>query len=75
MVSSKVIGTTSGVCSWTPSGGGPRPPLESEVTMVATYRPHKKFTVCLAHAGEAVQAVPSFSVLGSDRDQAGVGST
>ena len=31
---SEVIGAASGACSWTPRGGLPRPPLESEITAV-----------------------------------------
>ena len=30
----EVIGATSGACSWTSSGGGPHPPLESKITAV-----------------------------------------
>lgn len=32
--SSEVIGVPSGTCSWTPSGGGLHPPLESKITVV-----------------------------------------
>ena len=32
VMTSEVTGATGGVCSWTPSGGGPGPPLVSEVT-------------------------------------------
>ena len=31
-----VIGATSGACSWTSSGGGPHPPLESVITVVVS---------------------------------------
>ena len=34
VVRSEVIGTASDACSWTPSGGEPHPPLESEITVV-----------------------------------------
>ena len=34
VVPSEVTGEANGACSWTPSGGGPHPPLESETTAV-----------------------------------------
>ena len=30
----EVNGAADGVCSWTPSGGEPLPPLEPEITVV-----------------------------------------
>ncbi len=30
----EVNGAASGICSWTPSGGEPLPPLEPEITVV-----------------------------------------
>ena len=38
VVTSEVIGATSGTCSLTPNGGGLCPPLESEITAVVCCR-------------------------------------
>ena len=32
VLTSELTGVIGGICSWTPSGGGSRPPLLSEVT-------------------------------------------
>ena len=67
-----------GECLWTPSGGRPLPPLESEITLlVCTPQPvahAKKNTSHLAHAGCAAQAALSCWVLVSDNGQACVGA-
>ena len=70
----EVIGAVIGACSPMPCDARPRPPLESEITVVVC--PHHLQTTQestlshLAHAGGAAQAVPSCGVLRNDRDQA-----
>ena len=77
VVPSDVTGATSGACMRTLSHGKPCPPLEAGITRVVLPLPsagHSRSTPsCLAHAGGATQAAPSFRVLGSDSDQAFVG--
>ena len=43
----EVIGAASSACSWTPSGSGSCPPLETKITVV----------VCLSHV-QTIQAAP-----------------
>ena len=74
MVPSEVNG---GACSWITNGGGPQPPLESEITGGFLPPPvkHTRSTLShLAHAGDTAQAVSSCRVLGSNSNQACVGS-
>ena len=72
VVPSEVVGAASDFCSGIPSGGGPRPPLESGIT-VAVCPPLPADPRCLlshlAHAGGASPAAPSCKVLGRDSDQ------
>ena len=74
VVHSEVFGATSGVRSWTPSGGGPCLPLESKITEVVSLHTHtptvhaRSTPSLLAHIGDVVQAAPSCRVLGGDSD-------
>ena len=73
IVPSEVVGAASGSCSGIPSGSGPHPPLESEITAVLCPPPagHASSTLSrLAHTGGAVPSAPSCRVLGRDSDQA-----
>ena len=73
MVLSKMAEAASGSCSEIPSGGGPHPPLESEITASGLPPPstdHTRSTLShLAHAGGAEPTAPSYRVLGRDSDQ------
>ena len=69
----EAIGAASGACSLTPSGGGSRPPLGSEITAVVCRPPvdHMRSTPsCLAPTEGAAKPAPGCRVLGRDSDQA-----
>ena len=68
----EVVGAASDFCSGIPSGSGPCPPLESEITDGLPLPPadHSRSTLShLAHAEGAVPAAPSCRALGRDSDQ------
>lgn len=73
MVPSEVVGAESGSCSGIPGSGGPRLPLESEITVVVCPLPPadhaRSILSSLAHAESAVSTAPSCRVLGRDSDQ------
>ena len=73
MLPSEVSGAASDFCSGISSGGGPCPPLESQITVaVGTLSPedHTRSTLShLAHAGSAASAAPSCRVLGRDNEK------
>ena len=72
LVSSEVVEAAGGSCSGIPSGGGPCPPLESDITVVVCLCPdHTRSTPShLAHTGGVAPATSSCQVLGSDSVQA-----